>query len=108
MRIANRQAAHYVRKHEEFNGSHLFAEKRPAGEGYRYAVFSYGHHWPLYVFDSEHEVWFGNKDTYSPTTSIHAGRSRPPRVDHWLDISSMLRVADEGYVGFVKHRLVKG
>ena len=36
-----------------------------------YVVYSYGTHFPIYVYDHGVELWFGNVDKYSPTTSKH-------------------------------------
>lgn len=42
---------------------------------YGYAVFSYGEHWPLFVWDGH--AWFENTDRYSVTTSKHRGYTHP-------------------------------
>lgn len=89
LRIANGKASYHVGNREIFEGSHLFSELRTIREdGLRgvireqlqeplevYAVFSYGHHFPLYVY--RNGTWYGNKDKYSPTTSKQAGQARP-------------------------------
>lgn len=40
-----------------------------------YAVFSYGEHWPLHVWDGEQ--WFHNPEPCSVTTSKHYSQSHP-------------------------------
>jgi len=52
-----------------------------------YAVFSYGSHWPLFVYDGTQ--WFENEDKCSVTTSHHRGYTHPltdtqPRSTSWL------------------------
>lgn len=72
-RIANRDAAMYVRGRVEFQGSNLYARwDLPNG---LYCVFSYGEHFPLAVWDGTVGRWFHNTDRYSPTTSKHASQA---------------------------------
>jgi hypothetical protein len=40
-----------------------------------YAVYSYGEHWPLFMWDSF--TWFENEDRHSVTTSHHRGYTHP-------------------------------
>lgn len=40
-----------------------------------YAVFSYGSHWPLHVFDGQ--TWYHNTEKRSVTTSRHFSQSNP-------------------------------
>lgn len=71
-RIANRVAHEYVSRREPFQGSNLFGETLPGGA---YVVYSYGYHWPLFVYDGTR--WWRNEDKYSPTTSKHSGQACP-------------------------------
>ena len=54
-----------------------------------YVVFSYGQHFPMYIFDDAAGLWYANKDKYSSTTSRHQTHARPPRVDQWFDTEGM-------------------
>ena len=45
--------------------------------GDMYVVYSYGTHFPIYMFDHRTEMWFGNSDRFSPTTSRHQTLARP-------------------------------
>lgn len=66
------------------NNAHLFVEDRAAFDGSNlygrafgdsYVVFSYGEHWPLYIY---HEgKWYENCDSASRTTSRHRTVARP-------------------------------
>lgn len=56
----------------------------------QYVVYSYGTHWPLYLFDAATGVWYGNADTYSRTTSHHANATRPTADIHWCSLSVLL------------------
>jgi hypothetical protein len=40
-----------------------------------YVVYSYGEHWPLFMWDSF--TWFENEDRHSATTSHHRGYTHP-------------------------------
>lgn len=71
-RIANRHAHEYVSRREPFKGSNLYGERLPGGG---YVVYSYGPHWPLYVYDGTH--WWRNEDKYGTTTSKHSGQACP-------------------------------
>jgi len=42
-----------------------------------YVVYSYGTHWPLFVFDTVDRVWYENSDKYSTSTSKQRGQAHP-------------------------------
>lgn len=46
-------------------------------DGSLYVVYSYGPHWPLFIYDAKHNVWFENEDKYSPTTTKHRSQTHP-------------------------------
>ena len=83
-----------------------------------YCVFSYGAHFPMYVFDStsfvydEHGnpirkgVWLGNTDKYSPTTSRHQNKCRPRTVDKWLNTEQLKDTIEQG--SYIKHIIYRG
>lgn len=57
--------------HRHPKGSTLWSERR----GDLYTVFSYGHHWPLYI--NWKGVWFANRGKISRTTTKHASQAHP-------------------------------
>lgn len=61
-----------------------------------YAVFSYGAHFPMYVYDYEHHVWVGNSDKYSVTTSKHQSLANPGNVSNWVDTETMVTISKYG------------
>lgn len=80
-KIANRDASQYVNRCEEFQGSNIFAEVKNhhtcgCNEDL-YAVYSYGYHFPMYVYDYTTQEWYANSDKYSQTTSKHQSQCRP-------------------------------
>lgn len=67
MRVSNCKASNYTRDRIPFTGNNLFAVKLLKG----YVIYSYGHHWPLFVYHNRYKKWYGNDDKYSVTTSKH-------------------------------------
>lgn len=85
-RINGRTCRPYVEKKIPFQNSNgqLFGRwETPL----MYVVYSYGPHWPLFVWDGFD--WYENEDKYSPTTSKHRTQAHPlkptqPRSCSWL------------------------
>jgi hypothetical protein len=76
---SNKWADTQVTNRAPFRGSHTWGEwiyNADQGDGL-YVVFSYGHHFPIYVWDELLGMWFGNKDKYSRSTSRHQSQLRP-------------------------------
>ena len=67
MRIANKNASNYIRNRLTFTGSNLFGKSIKNG----YVVYSYGYHYPLFVYSWKAKKWYGNSDKYSISTSKH-------------------------------------
>lgn len=62
---------------ESSNGN-LYGEWRTtAYGGYVYVVYSYGPHWPLFIYFPQTDAWVENSDRRSVTTSKHLSCSRP-------------------------------
>lgn len=80
-RINGRLARPYVQRKEAFKNSNgqLYAEWiiEPAGGFSRYTVYSYGRHWPLFVYVPKVDTWFENKEKFGPTTSKHRTFTHP-------------------------------
>ena len=71
-----------------------------------YAVFSYGQHWPLFVYEPTTSKWFANEDKYGTTTSKHYGKAHPFHVTPTkLSCTAMKRLVAEGYTTLVEWRL---
>lgn len=67
-----------------------------------YAVYSYGYHFPMYVYDAHIDAWVGNSDKYSVTTSKHQGKCHPDTVSHWLNTQELKEMLNMG--GFVQYK----
>lgn len=106
-----REAGLLVYRKQEFTGNNVYArwhssdaEDLPSRHS-RYVVYSYDTHFPMYIFDQDTEQWFGNIDTYSPTTSRHQSACHPDRVDYWYDTGMMQKIAMFGLIPTVQARL---
>ena len=73
VKIANKNGSEYTTDKNEFKGSNTFAEWH---EG-KYVVYSYGRHFPMYVYKSSTQTWYENKDKYSVSTSKQQTQLRP-------------------------------
>lgn len=79
-KIANGKCRDYVRNHKEFNGNNLFARLvliSPDSGETAYVVYSYGAHYPLFIYHYATDTWFENEDRYSVTTSKHRSQAHP-------------------------------
>ena len=92
-----------VRKKEPFNFTNVFGTFRPerGDEILRpptYTVYSYGLHYPMYVYDYEACQWYGNKDKSTPTTNRHMKRFEPYSIAQWVDTQTLSNIAIHGIV----------
>lgn len=71
MRTSNGKARVTVQARLPFKGNNTFGE----WVGGSYAVFSYGHHWPMFAYVDG--TWYENSDRFSRTTSKHHGQLHP-------------------------------
>lgn len=56
-----------------------------------YVVYSYGHHFPMYVWMDDQ--WFGNESKYGVTTSKHQSLCCPQANGiTWLDTSALIKL----------------
>ncbi len=106
-RVSNNKAIDYVEKLEMFQGSNTFALWYSWEEGAKklYVVYSYGHHFPMYIYDSEQGKWIGNKDKYSRSTTRHQSQLRPSSIGLWLNTDDMQNIVK--WHGLVGHTINK-
>lgn len=71
MKTSNKNAAQYVKSRSPFTGNNTFGNWWHDS----YVVYSYGDHYPLYVY--KNGSWFENETKYSTTTSKHKTQLRP-------------------------------
>ena len=72
-RVTLKTAREAVRGKRIFYGSNLFS----LWEGDRYVVYSYGKHFPMYVWEPTDEQWYANEDRFSPSTSRQQSACNP-------------------------------
>lgn len=72
-----------------------------------YACFSYGQHWPLFVYEPTTHKWFANEDKYGTTTSKHYSKAHPfyQGVPVKLSCTAMKQLVAHGYTKLVEWRL---
>jgi hypothetical protein len=73
-----------------------------------YAIYSYGYHFPMYVWDELSGQWLGNSSKYSRTTSTHQSKYRPPEVAKWFGTAELKAIVDCGLVGYITQRMEEG
>lgn len=103
-RTSNKGCGKYVAERIPFQGSNLFAIHKSDS---LYVVYSYGHHFPMYIYDKEVGQWFANKDKYSPSTTRQQSQARPHGVTviHYLNTDDMLTLSYMGYKRFIQQRI---
>jgi len=98
-----------AREKEPFTFNHVFADFRPdhirTRVPPRYVVFSYGYHYPMYVYDYEACQWYGNADKSTQTTQRHKKRFEPYSVAQWVDTETLTRIATSGIVNATAQRM---
>jgi len=107
IRATLRTAKGLVNGRRLFKGSNIFSEwlSDDDGSNQRYVVYSYGHHFPMYVYDSTTGRWYGNRTIYSPSTSRHKTACCPPEVHEWHPTPRMKAIAAYGMLPVVLRRL---
>lgn len=102
-RVANADARRYVQNREEFKGSNTHAEWRGHILPHRYVVYSYGEHWPLFIY--EDGKWYENADKYSRTTSKHRSQLHPLCETEKRSGEDMKLIANLGVAGWMARTL---
>ena len=73
IRTTNKSARSHVQNQTLFQGSNVFSEFMDG----LYTVYSYGYHFPLFIYDPTNRQWLENADSYSSTTARHRSQLRP-------------------------------
>jgi len=107
-RVSNNKARDYVNGFKEFQGSNTFGHWYGWEEGAKklYVVYSYGRHFPMYVYDEQQDKWVGNKDRFSQSTTRHQSLLSPSKgVEMWLSTEELKEVINNhGLVGYTIHK----
>lgn len=106
-RVSNNKARDYVNGFKEFQGSNTTGKwLNREDTNFIYVVYSYGAHFPMYIYDKKQNKWIGNKDKYSRSTTRHQSLLRPSNeVEVWYNTNDMKEVIYYG--GLVEHTINK-
>lgn len=110
-RINGRHSRGYVKARTEFKNSNgqLYAEWRGdewmGDPNKRYCVYSYGPHWPLFIYVPQVDTWFENKEKCSTTTSKHRTFTHPHCDTVALSHEQMKLLDQLGYSSLIFDRL---
>ena len=98
-RLANAETSGPIKRREMFktNSGAVF----PRREGDLYVVYSYGDHFPMWVYDGHINQWFGNQDRASRTTSKQQSQTRPDVDMTMWSTDTLRRIVNLG--GFVQY-----
>lgn len=113
-RINGRLARPYVQRKEPFQNSNgqLYADWRGLdgleNPNARYVVYSYGRHWPLFVYVPRVNTWFENKEKFGPTTSKHRTFTHPHCETVLLSLEQIKLLDRLGYSSLTYERLTNG
>ena len=73
IRTSNKNSSIYSSSLDDFKGSNIFGENTEN----LYIVYSYGYHFPMFIYDKKEHLWFKNSDKYSSSTSKHQTQVTP-------------------------------
>jgi len=98
VRTSNSNARFYVKDLIQFKGSNTFGIwKKTHNDDMLYVVYSYGYHWPLFIYDNQ--KWYENSSYASPTTSKHESQLHPCTSTESRTLDDMLKIAEHGSMG---------
>lgn len=97
--IKNSDARKYVSDRKPFTNTN----KTMWGERYddMYIAYSYGEHYPMYVYDYNAEQWFGNSQKSSRTTQRHKTQAMPDGDIRFANTDTLRAMILAG--GYVSH-----
>ena len=87
MKVSNSSARTFVQSRLPFKGNNTFGETIDGV----YVVFSYGHHWPLFVYVDG--TWYENQERYSVSTSKHRSQLHPLTETEQVSSQEIRRLA---------------
>lgn len=102
--VNNSDAGKHINKLENFETKNktMYGVKSEK----QYVVYSYGYHFPMYVYDIESEVWLGNTTKSTPTTMRHLTLAKPSQGIHqWFSTEELKTIIVQGYTPVITQRL---
>ena len=85
LRTSNNKCSELVNNKIEFKANNIFSEHIKKDK--LYIVYSYGHHFPMYI--KYKNTWYENSDKYSVSTSKQQSQSRPNAKTKLLNTNKM-------------------
>lgn len=76
-KLSNYNVRTAVQNHEEFDANNIFSRWEETPTGAMYVVYSYGLHYPMFIYVPDIDHWFSNSTKYSRTTSKHRSQAHP-------------------------------
>lgn len=104
MKVANSKRRPLVQEHKPFDGSNLFARTQSNETEQWYVVYSYGEHYPMFIYANG--CWFENEDKYSRSTTRHNTQAHPLKPTVLLSTHWMKRLAQGGWAAIAKERIL--
>ena len=92
-RINGRKCRPFVQDRKAFQNSNgqLYAKWETPD---LYVVYSYGDHWPLFMWAGRTDTWYQNADKFSPTTSRHRTYAHPYEETELVGCYRMKQIID--------------
>ena len=104
VKTANSRARGFVQTLTEFEASNTYGVwYADSYENARYVVYSYGTHWPMFIFDGE--KWYENGDRASKTTSKHKNQLHPLCETEIRAVDDMCEIANRGVADWMRRKL---
>lgn len=97
-KLANNQVRDAVNERRDFmnNNQTLYSASNWRDDDGLYVVYSYGNHYPAYVYDYGTKTWFGNETKSSRTTERHKTQARPDGYIDWCSTSYLQSIIRHG------------
>lgn len=98
-RTTNSKCKEFVNECLPFVASNLYAEwvyPKNKEEPAMYVVYSWGTHFPLYIWEPVERTWFANTTGSTTSTDAHRWDARPSGNALPLDLDTMLDIVSEG------------
>lgn len=78
IKTSNGKCRTHVQNRDVFKANNIFSEYSNALNGEAmYTVYSYGYHFPMFVYHLLTDTWFENSNRYSVSTSKHRSQAHP-------------------------------
>jgi len=100
IKTSNGKCRIHVQNRVEFKANNIFSEHRSTyfNREMLYIVYSYGHHYPMFVYHEGSRTWFENVDRYSVSTSKHRSQAHPLCPTHKITTQHMRDLISHGFM----------